>query len=115
MLLEKLTSDVRTNVERRPTIRDMTRESAGLSGKRESITKELRKMFYEFGPGNGTMLSLPFDQVIEHNFGHMFNWERSADPRAVIELANSKQFSAIALPIGLAEKYGNLIENGLPL
>jgi len=76
---------------------------------------ELYRMFYVHGPGQGAMLSLPFDQLVEHGVGHMFMWERSADPRAVIELANRGCFSALALSIGQAEKYQNLIRPDLPL
>ncbi len=68
-------------------------------------------MFYTHGPKNGTFLGLPFDQLVEHGPGHVTKWERSADPRAVIELAKKGNFSAIALPIGLAEKYQVLIKD----
>jgi class I fructose-bisphosphate aldolase len=76
---------------------------------------ELYSMFYAHGPGHGTMLSLPFDQLVEHGVGHTLKWERSGDPRAVIELANRGNFSAIALSIGQAEKYQNLIRPDIPL
>lgn len=102
---------MKTNVARRPTLEKIAYE--GNIGR--ARTAELYNMFYMHGPGNGTMLSLPFDQLVEHGVGHMLKWERCADPRAVIELANRGCFSALALSIGQAEKYQNLIKPNLPL
>jgi len=100
-----------TNVQKRPTLEVMAAE--GNLGRPRMA--ELYRMFYVSGPGHGTMLSLPFDQLVEHGVGHMFKWQRSADPRAVIELGNRGCFSALALSIGQAEKYQNLIRPDLPL
>jgi class I fructose-bisphosphate aldolase len=109
--INKLSSDADTNVLNRPTLETIAHNS-GMGRDRFS---ELYRMFYINGPGNGTMLSLPFDQLVEHGIGHTFKWDRSADPRAVIELANRGTFSAIALSIGQAEKYQNLIRPDLSL
>lgn len=110
-LLKDLNTDPRTNVARRPTLESIARD--GNLGR--ARTAELYNMFYVHGPGQGTMLSLPFDQLVEHGIGHTLKWERAADPRAVIELANRGNFSALALSIGQAEKYQNLIRPDLPL
>ena len=67
-------------------------------------------MLYDYGPGNGTFLGLPFDQLVEHGPGHEFKWERSAKPDAVIELANTGPFSALVLSVGQAEKYQHDVE-----
>lgn len=111
VLIKNLSSDAKTNVAKRPTLEKIAYE--GNLGRPR--TAELYNMFYMHGPGNGTMLSLPFDQLVEHGVGHTLKWERSADPRAVIELANRGCFSALALSIGQAEKYQNLIKPDLPL
>jgi len=110
-LLKDLHTDPKENVARRPTLETIARE--GNLGRVR--TAELYNMFYAHGPGQGTMLSLPFDQLVEHGIGHTLKWERAADPRAVIELANRGNFSALALSIGQAEKYQNLIRPDLPL
>ena len=93
------------NVQKRPTLETIASE--GNLGRPRMA--ELYRMFYVNGPGHGTMLSLPFDQLVEHGVGHTFKWARSADPRAIIELGNRGCFSALALSIGQAEKYQNLI------
>jgi class I fructose-bisphosphate aldolase len=89
--------------------------------------EKLYRMFYEHGPGNGTFLSLPFDQLIEHGAVHTFKWKKkerkinektgigAADPRTVIELANKGNFSAIVLHPGLANKYRDLLRIDVPL
>jgi class I fructose-bisphosphate aldolase len=110
-LIEKLSADPGANVARRPTLEIIARE--GSIGR--SRMSELYRMFHVHGPGHGTMLSLPFDQLVEHGVGHTLKWERSADPRAVIELGNSGYFSAMVLSIGQAEKYQTLIRPDLPL
>jgi len=111
VLIGDLSSDATKNVQRRSTL-----EKIAYSGNLgRARTAELHRMLYENGPGNGTMLSLPFDQLIEHGVGHTLMWERSADPEAVIELGNRGNFSAIAMPYGLAEKYQNRIRTSLPL
>ena len=69
------------------------------------VTEKLSRMLYEYGPGNGTFLGLPFDQLIEHGPGHEWKWERAAKPGSVIELANQGDFSALVLSVGQAQKY----------
>jgi len=110
-LIKDLCIDPKKNVAKRPTLETIARD--GNLGR--ARTAELYNMFYAHGPGKGTMLSLPFDQLVEHGIGHTLKWERAADPRAVIELANRGSFSALALSIGQAEKYQNLIRPDLPL
>jgi len=110
-LLKDLTAEPKTNISARPTLETIAREG-GLGRAR---TAELYSMFHAHGPGHGTMLSLPFDQLVEHGVGHTLKWDRSGDPRAVIELGNRGPFSLLALSIGQAEKYQNLIRPDLPL
>lgn len=111
MLIEKLSSKAEDNVADRPRLEQISRDGV----MKPEVKSKLHRMLYESGPGNGTLLNLPFDQLIEHGIGHTLKWERAADPRAVIELANKGCFSAIALSIGQAEKYRNLINKALPL
>ncbi len=107
VLVKNLSSDIKTNVLARPTLETIYRSGAMERGR----FMKLYSILYEHGPGNGTFLTLPFDQLVEHGPGHQFKWERSADPGAVIELANRGCFSALALSIGQAEKYQQDIGN----
>jgi len=109
--IDSLGTSIKDNMDARPNLKQIAYESA----MDRARFNELHKMFYEYGPGNGTFLSLAFDQIIEHGVGHFFKWENSADPKTVIELANKAPFSALAIPIGLAEKYQHVIKPGLPL
>ncbi len=111
VLVNQLTAEAKRNVITRPVLHRIAAEG----GMGRARLSELYRMFYSNGPGQGTMLSLPFDQLVEHGVGHALKWDRSADPRAVIELANKGIFSALVLSIGQAEKYQNLIRPDLPL
>jgi len=81
------------------------------------VIANLYRMFYLQGPGAGTFLGLPFDQLVEHGPGHEFKWEYSARPRSVIELANRgrEYFSALVLSVGQAQKYQHDIDHAVPL
>lgn len=87
----------------RPKLADMTHLSGAVAGK-------LHEMLYQYGPGNGTFLGLPFDQLVEHGPVHEFKWERSGKPATVVELGNTGPFSALVLSIGQAQKYQHDIE-----
>jgi class I fructose-bisphosphate aldolase len=65
----------------------------------------LRRLLFEFGPGNGTLLLLPIDQGIEHGPRDFFTNPASKDPAYHFELAAEAGYSAIACQIGLAERY----------
>ena len=65
----------------------------------------LRRLLFEFGPGNGTLLLLPIDQGIEHGPRDFFANPASKDPEYQFRLAAEAGYSAIACQIGLAEKY----------
>ncbi len=87
----------------RPTLANFTYLSAGIANK-------MHRMMYDYGPGNGTLLGLPFDQLVEHGPGHEFKWEGCAKPASVIELANTGPFSVVVLSVGQAIKYQHDIE-----
>ena len=82
---------------RRPAL-----SSLGLSPGKKA---RLRRLLYEHGPGGGTLLILPIDQGLEHGPVDFFDNPASLDPDYQFELAREGRFSAIALHVGLAEKY----------
>jgi class I fructose-bisphosphate aldolase len=65
----------------------------------------LRRLLFEFGPGQGTLLLLPIDQGIEHGPRDFFPNPASKDPEYQFHLAAEARYSAIACQIGLATKY----------
>jgi class I fructose-bisphosphate aldolase len=65
----------------------------------------LRRLLFEFGPGNGTLLLLPIDQGIEHGPRDFFPNPASKDPEYQFRLAAEAGYSALACQVGLAEKY----------
>jgi len=92
---------------KRPTLREM-----GLApGKRA----RLRRLLYDYGPGGGTLLVLPIDQGLEHGPVDFFVNPDAADPAYQYRLARDGRFSAIALHIGLAEKYFHQYAGEVPL
>lgn len=91
----------------RPTLSQM-----GLSpGKRT----RLRRLLYDHGPGGGTLLVLPIDQGLEHGPVDFFDNPAALDPDYQYRLARDGRFSAIALHIGLAEKYFHAYAGEVPL
>ncbi len=75
----------------------------------------LRRLLYEFGPGNGTLLFLPIDQGIEHGPRDFFPNPESKDPEYEFRLAAEAGYSAIACQIGMATKYYPAYAGQLPL
>lgn len=75
----------------------------------------LRRMMYQFGPGNGTLLILPIDQGLEHGPIDMFTNPESINPDFQFRLAIEGGFSGIALHIGLAEKHAGKYAGKIPI
>ncbi len=75
----------------------------------------LWRLLYGHGPGNGTLVVLPLDQGLEHGPGDFFPHPPAVDPEYQFELAVAGNYSAIALGIGLAEKYMQRHAGRLPL
>ena len=112
--------EVKVDLESRPRLKRLVHLGRGR-------IEKLYRMLYGNGPGKGTFLSLPFDQLIEHGATHIFKWDKqdkekiavtgrgSADPRTVIELANKGNFSAIVLHPGIVDKYQDLLKLDIPL
>ena len=82
-----------------------------------SLGKKTRlyRMLYEHGPANGTLMILPIDQGIEHGPLNFFPNPPSEDPEFQYKLALEGGYSAIALHIGLAEKYSRKYVGRVPL
>ena len=75
----------------------------------------LRRILYEYGPGNGKMLILPIDQGLEHGPADFFTNPDSKFPRFQLELAKRGGYSAIAFHFGLASKYFRDYAGEVPL
>lgn len=65
----------------------------------------LWRLLYGHGPGNGTLMVLPLDQGLEHGPADFFKNPAALDTSFQFRLAEEGRYSAIALGIGLAEKY----------
>jgi class I fructose-bisphosphate aldolase len=72
-----------------------------------SLGKRVRlwRLLYGAGPANGTLLVLPLDQGIEHGPSDFFPNPAALNTDFQFRLALEGRYSAIALGIGLAEKY----------
>ncbi|HXQ94640.1 MAG TPA: fructose-bisphosphate aldolase [Thermoplasmata archaeon] len=75
----------------------------------------LKRLLYGHGPGGGTLLVLPIDQGLEHGPVDFFPNPESQDPSYQFRLARDGRFSAIALHIGLAERYFHEYAGEVPL
>lgn len=75
----------------------------------------LHRIMYEHGPGNGKLLILPIDQGLEHGPSTFFPNPQSANPEYQYRLAAEGGYSAIALHLGLAEKYSYRFAGRVPL
>jgi len=91
----------------RPTLRSLGLPPGKLA--------RLKRLLYSHGPGGGTLLVLPIDQGLEHGPADFFTNPDSLDPSYQYALARDGRFSAIALHIGLAEKYFHEYAGDVPL
>ena len=67
------------------------------------------------GPGHGTLMVLPLDQGLEHGPTDFFPNPPALDTSYQFRLAVEGRFSAIALGVGLAEKYMRDYAGRIPL
>ncbi|MGH7738121.1 MAG: class I fructose-bisphosphate aldolase [Candidatus Tyrphobacter sp.] len=95
------------NAVRRPTLDEMHLGT----GKRT----RLHRLLFEHGPANGTLMILPVDQGLEHGPVDFFANPDSEDTEWIYRLAVQGNFSAVALHIGLAEKYHASYAGRVPL
>ncbi|MBI1882697.1 MAG: fructose-bisphosphate aldolase [Chlamydiae bacterium] len=75
----------------------------------------LHRLLYEHGPKNGTLMVLPIDQGLEHGPRDFATNPPSADPEFQYRLALEGGYCAIAVQVGLAEKYQNKYAGKVPL
>jgi class I fructose-bisphosphate aldolase len=75
----------------------------------------LWRLLYGHGPRNGTLLVLPLDQGLEHGPADFFPNPAALDTDFVFRLALEGTYSAIALGVGLAEKYMKDFGGRVPL
>src|SRR5512147_2446847 len=75
----------------------------------------LFNLLYAHGPANGTLMVLPLDQGLEHGPSDFFPNPAALDTDFPFRLAVEGRFSAIALGVGLAEKYLREYAGRVPL
>jgi class I fructose-bisphosphate aldolase len=75
----------------------------------------LRRLLYDYGPGEGTLLFLPIDQGIEHGPRDFFPNPASKNPEYQFRLAAEAGYSAIACSYGMASKYYPAYAGQVPL
>ena len=73
------------------------------------------RMLYGHGPRNGTLAVLPLDQGLEHGPADFFPNPAAVDTDFQFRLAVEGDYSAIALGIGLADKYMKEYAGRIPL
>src|SRR5512135_2383005 len=92
----------------------MKRKSQARNGNANSLSAlslghrkraRLFNLLYRHGPANGTLMVLPLDQGLEHGPADFFPNPAALDTDFQFRLALEGRFSAIALGVGLAEKY----------
>jgi class I fructose-bisphosphate aldolase len=92
----------------------MKRKSQGGTNDRRSLSTlslghgkraRLFNLLYGHGPANGTLMVLPLDQGLEHGPSDFFPNPAALDTDFQLRLAVEGRFSAIAIGVGLAEKY----------
>jgi fructose-bisphosphate aldolase, class I len=86
-------------------VKSLTEQKSLLATLAPGKRARLRRLLFEFGPGQGTLLLLPIDQGIEHGPRDFFPNPASKDPEYQFRLAAEAGYSAIACQIGLATKY----------
>jgi class I fructose-bisphosphate aldolase len=90
---------------------EMARNLTSHPGKRA----RLWRLLYGHGPGNGSLMVLPLDQGLEHGPTDFFPHPPALDPDYQFQLAIEGRYSAIALGVGLAEKYFARYAGQIPL
>jgi fructose-bisphosphate aldolase, class I len=99
----------------RPGARRYPRPPISRLGLSPGKRTRLKRLLYDHGPGGGTLLVLPIDQGLEHGPVDFFENPEALDPQYQYDLAREGRFSAIALHIGLAEKYFHEYAGDVPL
>jgi len=92
---------------RRPTIEELRVNT----GKRT----RLRRLMYQAGPANGTLLFLPYDHGIEHGPIDFLSNPESADPAYLFRLAVEGRFSGIVTHTSVGQRYYPEFAGKVPL
>ena len=82
-----------------------TRQGLDQLGLSTGKKARLHRILHEHGLRNGTALFLPYDQGLEHGPRDFFANPAASDPKYILALALEGGFNAIAIQIGLAEKF----------
>ena len=96
-----------TVVTRRPTLEELHLNA----GKKT----RLRRLLYQAGPANGTLLFLPYDHGIEHGPIDFLSNPESADPAYLFRLAIEGRFSGIVTHPAVAQRYYPEFAGKVPL
>ena len=86
-------------------VKSVTEQKSLLATLSPGKRARLRRLLFEFGPGNGTLMLLPIDQGIEHGPRDFFPNPASKDPDYQFRLAAEAGYSALACQIGMATQY----------
>ena len=86
-------------------VKSITEQKSLLATLSPGKRARLRRLLFDYGPGNGTLMLLPIDQGIEHGPRDFFPNPASKDPEYQFSLAAEAGYSAIACQIGLATRY----------
>src|SRR6266496_1524670 len=86
-------------------VKSITEQKSLLTTLSPGKRARLRRLLFDYGPGNGTLMLLPIDQGIEHGPRDFFVNPASKDPEYQFHLAAEAGYSAIACQIGLATRY----------
>src|SRR3569623_3820888 len=86
-------------------VKSITEQKSLLATLSPGKRARLRRLLFDYGPGNGTLMLLPIDQGIEHGPRDFFPNPASKDPEYQFSLAAEAGYSALACQIGMAEKY----------
>ena len=86
-------------------VKSITEQKSLLATLSPGKRARLRRLLFDYGPGNGTLMLLPIDQGIEHGPRDFFPNPASKDPEYQFRLAAEAGYSAIACQIGMATKY----------
>jgi class I fructose-bisphosphate aldolase len=92
---------------RRPTLEELHLNT----GKKA----RLRRLLYQAGPANGTLLFLPYDHGIEHGPIDFLSNPESADPSYLFRLAVEGRFSGIVTHTSVARRYYPEFAGKVPL
>ena len=96
-------------------LKSLTEQKSLLAELAPGKRTRLRRVLFEFGPGNGTLMLLPIDQGIEHGPRDFFPNPASKDPDYQFRLAAEAGYSALACQIGMASKYYTDYAGRVPL